>query len=81
MTLVTSTTVLGSLIDELEVFVKARELVQRATSFEPGFSSPSSPLALLRSTRHIARYDSLATPSQRQRLTTVPWLRTYGELH
>ena len=39
MTLVTSTTVLGSLIDELEVFVKARELVQRATSFEPGFSS------------------------------------------
>ena len=50
MTLVTSTTVLGSLIDELEVFVKARELVQRATSFEPGFSSPSSPLALLRST-------------------------------
>ena len=56
-------------------------LVQRATSFEPGFSSPSSPLALLRSTRHIARYDSLATPSQRQRLTTAPWLRTYGELH
>ena len=56
-------------------------LVQRATSFEPGFSSPSSSLALLRSTRNIARYASLATPSQRQRLTTAPWLRTYGELH
>ena len=50
---------------------KAR-VVQRAISFEPVFSSPSSPLALLH---------SLATPSQRQRLTTVPWLRTYGELH
>ncbi len=37
--------------------------MQRAISSEPVFSSPSSPLALLH---------SLATPSQRQRLTTVP---------
>ena len=29
----------------------------------------------------VARYASLATPSQRQRLTTVPWFRTEGELH
>ena len=59
-------------------------LLQRSQVLNQGFSSPSSPLALLRSTRHITRYDSLATPSQRHpfvRLTTVPWLRTYGELH